>query len=279
VAGLRVDGWPEVVLAGTVLAVLLSCAEWIDPEDRNGPRAGARAPAGRRHVAWFAVYLTYAPMAAVMTTWAAAAVVAHDPVQRSVARLPAGARIGGAIVIADLIAYWFHRSMHRVPALWRVHRVHHEATDVRWWSTFRFHPVDGALAHAVPILGAAACGFGAGPLSVYIALVFAVTVFAHADVWMPGGWARRVVVLPAFHRSHHEVDRDDLNYGLVLSVWDTIFGTASHEVNAGARRFGSARQRSTANPIASDARFATQLTANAAAGSARRCRQTSAASR
>jgi sterol desaturase/sphingolipid hydroxylase (fatty acid hydroxylase superfamily) len=166
--------------------------------------------------------------------------------------------------------------MHARPSLWGVHATHHTAADVRWWTTFRFHPVDGALQHAVPLLVAAALGFGPTALSGYVAVVFVVTVFAHADVWVPTRIVARVVAVPAFHRTHHEVGRDNVNYGLVLPIWDWLFGTGDFNSRAGVREFP---QRKTASPIASEVILATPLMSSAANGSESRRRHTSSASR
>lgn len=263
------------VFAAALLAFLLSAAEWVDPEARDSVRVARRASGV--DLAWFAVYLSYAPLTAIGTVAAIAVVAPHGLLHAVIAPAPIAVQLAGAIVVADLGAYWLHRAMHAVPVMWRVHRIHHGTTNVRWWTTFRFHPVDGAASHAFPLLIAALCGFGPSALSGYVALLFVVTVFAHADVWIPGRAAARVVALPSFHRTHHEIDRDDTNFAVVLPVWDTIFGTAAPVARTG-RRFGT-DQCNTASPMASDATFATQLTSNAGAASARPPRQTRTASR
>jgi sterol desaturase/sphingolipid hydroxylase (fatty acid hydroxylase superfamily) len=219
-----------VALVGTVvgaclLAVLLTAAEWSNPEDREPqprPRRGTRAD-----LAWFFVYLAYAPITALGVSAAVSTISRHGLARGAIDRVPWAIQLVFALVVAELCAYWLHRAMHRIPRLWRMHAVHHGATDLRWWSTFRFHPVDGVFAHAVPLLVAAACGFGPPVVAGYLAIVFVVTMFAHADVWIPGRLLTRVVAVPAFHRRHHEVGRDDTNFALVLPIVDRIFGTWS----------------------------------------------------
>lgn len=266
------------VAGAALLAGLLSATEWIDPEDREFHRPRTRG--SRVDVVWFVVYLAYAPLTGLAAMALASNLARHGVTRSIIERQPWSIRVVGAVLVAELAAYWVHRAMHSVPGLWRVHSVHHGATDLHWWSTFRFHPVDGALAHAVPLLVAAACGFGPDVLAVYLGMVFVVTVFAHADVWIPSTVLDRLVVLPRFHRTHHEAGRDDANFALVLPGFDALFGTARH--STGSRRFGidrTADQRRRARPIASDARLATQLSASAPRGSARRRRQTRTASR
>jgi sterol desaturase/sphingolipid hydroxylase (fatty acid hydroxylase superfamily) len=46
---------------------------------------------------------------------------------------------------SDFVGYWIHRAMHRVPALWRFHKLHHEATELSWLDAWRQHPVDSVI--------------------------------------------------------------------------------------------------------------------------------------
>jgi len=214
-----------VAIGGTALALLLTLAEWVDPEGRDPqprPRRGTRADIG-----WFLVYVAYAPVTAtVVATWVAG-VSRHGVFRTSIERAPVMVQFALGVAVAEACAYWLHRAMHRVPVLWRIHAVHHGAPDVRWWTTFRFHPVDGVLAHAAPLLVIAACGFGPSVIAGYLAVVFVVTILAHADVWIPGRLLTCAVALPAFHRRHHAVGHDDVNFALVLPIIDRLFGTWS----------------------------------------------------
>jgi sterol desaturase/sphingolipid hydroxylase (fatty acid hydroxylase superfamily) len=266
------------VAGAVLLAALLSAAEWINPEDREFGRRRDRGSRG--DVIWFVVYLAYAPLTGLATMAFVSGVARHGIARSIAARQPWSVRVAGAVLVAELAAYWLHRAMHASPRLWRLHSVHHGATDLHWWSTFRFHPVDGATAHAVPLLVAAACGFGPDVVVVYLGVVFVVSAFAHADVWIPSTLLDRLVVAPRFHRTHHETGCDNANFALVLPVYDHLFRTAAH--TTGKRRFGTdpaIDQRSRARPIASDERFATQLSASAPRGSEWRRRQTRTASR
>lgn len=262
-------GLVGVGVGAALLALVLSAAEWVNPEALAEPRSRRRVTAG--DFGWFVVYVGYAPLTAAAVMALVAVVAAHGPGHVVVTHAPFWEQCAGAFAVADGCAYWLHRAMHSVPVLWRVHRVHHGATSVRWWTTFRFHPGDGVLAHAVPLTAAALCGFGPDALAVYLAFVFGVTLFAHADVWIPATGASRIIVLPRFHRAHHAVDHEHSNFALVLPVWDLVFGTAS---------FGTAeRQRRTASPIASEPTLATQLAASAPIAPARPPRHTRPASR
>ena len=46
------------------------------------------------------------------------------------------------LLAQTFIAYWVHRTMHRVPVLWRVHRVHHADSAVDVSTSLRNHPLE-----------------------------------------------------------------------------------------------------------------------------------------
>jgi sterol desaturase/sphingolipid hydroxylase (fatty acid hydroxylase superfamily) len=106
----------------------------------------------------------------------------------------------------------------------------------------RFHPVNALLDLSVPYFVAAALGVGTGAIAATASIVAIVTLFAHADVHVPGRWLDRVVVTPRYHRTHHELGELATNVALVLPLLDALFGTRArprphdlsrHEVDHG----------------------------------------------
>jgi sterol desaturase/sphingolipid hydroxylase (fatty acid hydroxylase superfamily) len=184
-----------------------------------------------------AVYLLHAPLLGSVMATMVETVSAWTPARAVVARLPFVGQVAMVVLIAELVAYWVHRLQHTVPVLWRVHSVHHSSDTLRWWSAFRFHPLDTVVARGVPLLAVALCGSTPPVVATYLVIVVVVTVFAHADIGVPAPGLSRIVVVPAFHRSHHERGRESTNFALVLPLCDVAFGTASFAV--GARTFGS----------------------------------------
>jgi sterol desaturase/sphingolipid hydroxylase (fatty acid hydroxylase superfamily) len=223
--------------------VLLSAVEWLDPADQ----VRAKWPGRRELVAdvcWAAVYLASAPLLGWMLGAVVPSLAVHAPAAEVCRHLPFVVQLAISVLAADLVAYGVHRLAHRSPALWRLHRVHHSSATLRWWSTFRFHPLESALAHIVPLTVVTLAGAPRSTVGVYLAAVFVVTVLAHADVFVPRSALDRVVVLPAFHRVHHQPDAATTNFGLVLPIWDQLFGTA---------------HRNTATPAISDTVLTTAL--------------------
>ena len=139
-----------------------------------------------------------------------------------------------AILLLDLVAqYGIHYALHKVPALWRLHIVHHSDTHVDVTSGTRHHPLDFLARELAALVVVVVTGM---PLAYYL-LYRLVTVFftywTHANVRLPG-WLERplsyVFVTPHMHKVHHHhtLPHTDTNFGNMLSVWDRLFGTLGH---------------------------------------------------
>jgi sterol desaturase/sphingolipid hydroxylase (fatty acid hydroxylase superfamily) len=134
------------------------------------------------------------------------------------------------LVALDLVSYAWHRANHRVPLLWRLHRVHHSDPSFTVSTALRFHP--GELLLALPVRLMAVVVLGA-PVSAVLAFEVVFTfanLVEHGDIAVPRRIERRLsrlIVVPALHRRHHArrlPDRDS-NFGTIFIVWDRLFGT------------------------------------------------------
>jgi sterol desaturase/sphingolipid hydroxylase (fatty acid hydroxylase superfamily) len=143
---------------------------------------------------------------------------------------PEPIEVASAVLALDLVIYVQHRVLHRVPWLWRAHRVHH--SDVAFDVTLgvRFHPLEAVLSEAVKFVAIAV--LGAAPLAVLLFELVLQTgaLFAHADCALPGrleAALRWWIVTPSLHRVHHSIipDETDSNFGFSLVWWDRLFGT------------------------------------------------------
>lgn len=144
--------------------------------------------------------------------------------------LPATVAVIAGVVLLDLWKYWEHRLIHAIPLLWRLHRVHHTDVEIDFTSSERHHPLELAL--GIVALFPVVYALGVPPLAVVIySLVAALVVVAsHANIRVaqPVDRAlRSLVVTPAFHLIHHSAEKRETNsnYGLILTVWDRIFGS------------------------------------------------------
>lgn len=129
----------------------------------------------------------------------------------------------------DMLNYWLHRWSHSNRFLWAFHQVHHSQKDLTALTQFRFHLVDQMM-HQVVMYIPLLLVFGV-PVGfwtpVVLAIQFAETL-QHADLRWHYGPFRRLLVSPVFHSVHHSTDpgRYDHNFGMTLSIWDFLFGTA-----------------------------------------------------
>ena len=135
-----------------------------------------------------------------------------------------------AVLIFDFAIWLQHLITHKVPVLWRFHRVHHADRDIDVSTAIRFHPVEIALSMLLKIglvylLGPPALG-----VILFEIVLNGTAMFNHANMRLPLGLdalLRKLMVTPDMHRVHHSIHRreHDANYGFALSVWDRLFGT------------------------------------------------------
>jgi sterol desaturase/sphingolipid hydroxylase (fatty acid hydroxylase superfamily)/2-polyprenyl-3-methyl-5-hydroxy-6-metoxy-1,4-benzoquinol methylase len=145
-----------------------------------------------------------------------------------------------SVLVLDLAIYGQHLVFHRVPFLWRFHRVHHADHDVDVTTGLRFHPVEIALSLGWKLLLVVALGAAPAAVLVFEVLLNATSMFSHANVSLPSGLDRAMrllLVTPDMHRIHHSVERAEhsSNFGFNLSWWDRVLGTYVVEPAAGRR--------------------------------------------
>jgi sterol desaturase/sphingolipid hydroxylase (fatty acid hydroxylase superfamily) len=148
----------------------------------------------------------------------------------NVLSLPVWIEFVAAILILDFAIWLQHLITHKVPLLWRLHRVHHADVDMDVTTAIRFHPVEIGLSMLLKIGLVYALGPAALAVVVFEIILNGTAMFNHSNLRLPlwlDAIVRRVLVTPDMHRVHHSVHRSehDSNYGFSLSIWDQMFGT------------------------------------------------------
>jgi sterol desaturase/sphingolipid hydroxylase (fatty acid hydroxylase superfamily) len=143
---------------------------------------------------------------------------------------PSGLETAAAIVVLDLAIWGQHVATHKVPALWRLHQVHHADVDIDVTTAIRFHPAEIAVSMVWKIVCVLALGASLWAVVLFEIILNAGAMFSHANISLPLGLdrvLRTLIVTPDMHRVHHSVIRREhsSNYGFNLSVWDRLFGT------------------------------------------------------
>lgn len=155
---------------------------------------------------------------------------------------PLWARLVLYLVIADFGAYWMHRFVHLRP-FWRIHRWHHLPVRLYWLAGTRSSILQQTLFNlpyifASPLLDVSPWWIASG-----LFIMTAVTnSWMHMNVRWQLGWLDWLIVTPRSHEIHHSTQPEHYrsNYGVLLSVWDRIFGTftSPRQVDASALQFG-----------------------------------------
>jgi sterol desaturase/sphingolipid hydroxylase (fatty acid hydroxylase superfamily) len=143
-----------------------------------------------------------------------------------------------AVVVLDLTIYLQHVLFHAVPALWRLHRMHHADLEIDVTTGARFHPIEILLSMAIKLGVVAALGAPAAAVLIFEVLLNATSMFNHGNVRLPQGLdrvLRWLVVTPDMHRVHHSIvpRETNSNFGFNLPWWDRLFGTYRAQPQAG----------------------------------------------
>ena len=143
-----------------------------------------------------------------------------------------------AILILDLAIWAQHLITHKVPFLWRLHRVHHADIDMDVTTAIRFHPLEIFLSMLLKIGLVYVLGPTAWAVILFEILLNGTAMFNHSNIALPkpvDRALRMILVTPDMHLVHHTKNRaeHDSNYGFALSIWDRIFGTYIAEPEKG----------------------------------------------
>ena len=144
------------------------------------------------------------------------------------------------LLLADLGFYAVHRLFHSVPALWRIHQIHHSIEEMDWLAAARVHPVDQILTKGASLLPCFALGFSEWAIAAFALAYHWHSLLLHSNVRLSFGPLDWLIASPNFHHWHHCRDREawDRNFAGQLSLWDHLFGTAFLPKGRTAERFG-----------------------------------------
>ena len=152
--------------------------------------------------------------------------------------LPAALAIVVSAIALDLLIYLQHVMFHAVPALWRLHRMHHADLDIDVTTGARFHPIEIVLSMLIKLAAVVVLGAPAVAVVIFEVLLNATAMFNHANLRLPEGvdrFLRLVVVTPDMHRVHHSIvpAETNSNFGFNLPWWDRLLGTYRAQPAAG----------------------------------------------
>jgi sterol desaturase/sphingolipid hydroxylase (fatty acid hydroxylase superfamily) len=136
-----------------------------------------------------------------------------------------------SLLIFDFFYYWWHRSQHRYPALWAIHKLHHLDEAINATTDVRHHwleDIGRIAAITIPI----AILFNLSPEAGGTVGFFFVawTIFFHANLRLQLGPLSWLINCPQVHRIHHSrlSEHFDRNFAAYFPIWDVLFGTYFH---------------------------------------------------
>lgn len=140
--------------------------------------------------------------------------------------------------VLDFAVWLEHVASHKIPLLWRIHRMHHADQGFDATTALRFHPFE--IVFSMFWKAGVVVAVGAPVLSVLIfeIVLNGASMFNHANINIPrrvDRFLRLFVVTPDMHRVHHSSERveTDSNYGFNFPFWDRLFATYRNQPRLG----------------------------------------------
>ena len=135
-----------------------------------------------------------------------------------------------SLLLFDLAIYLQHVMFHAVPALWRLHRMHHADLEFDVTTGLRFHPLEILISMGIKLGLVAVFGPPAVAVLVFEVLLNGTSMFNHSNIRLPlrvDRFLRLIVVTPDMHRVHHSIlpTETNSNFGFNLPWWDRLMGT------------------------------------------------------
>jgi sterol desaturase/sphingolipid hydroxylase (fatty acid hydroxylase superfamily) len=133
-------------------------------------------------------------------------------------------------VVADFVQWNVHRLLHRVPTLWEYHKLHHSVEEMGFAAHLRFHWMETIVYKTAQYIPLAMIGFGLDDFFLVHLFTIAIGHLNHANLRISYGPLKYVLNSPTMHIWHHAKKLPEgtygVNFGLTLSIWDYLFGTA-----------------------------------------------------
>lgn len=148
------------------------------------------------------------------------------------------------LFVDDFLQYWYHRSAHEYPFLWKLHRSHHQAEEMGFFVSYRNAFLYYVLMPNIWWIGIFTFLGGAKAVALGLILKQLIIISSHSRVSYDKFFYRhqwfhpfisvweRIFITPAFHHAHHGKSKSDgisdpnSNFGNMFSIWDQLFGTA-----------------------------------------------------
>lgn len=135
-----------------------------------------------------------------------------------------------SLLLLDALIYGQHVMMHKIPLLWRLHRMHHTELGLDVTSAVRFHPIEIIFSMLIKMTFVLVMGIPVVAIIFFEITLNGLALFNHSNIKLPRAierFLRKLFITPEIHWIHHSeiVNETNSNYGFNLVIWDKIFGT------------------------------------------------------
>lgn len=150
----------------------------------------------------------------------------------NIASLPVWIQLLVLFIVSDFIQWNVHRWLHKYPWLWRFHKVHHSVKEMGFAAHLRYHWMETIVYKSALYIPLAMIGFGISDFIIVHIITIAIGHLNHSNVPFDYGKVFKYVFNnPKMHIWHHAKElptnhRHGMNFGISLSLWDYLFGTA-----------------------------------------------------
>ena len=135
-------------------------------------------------------------------------------------------------LINDFIQWCVHNALHRIPFLWRFHKVHHSVEEMGFAAHLRYHFMETFIYKSVQYIFLSwLFNFDLRYAFILHAFTIAIGHFNHANINIKYGFLKYILNNPQMHIWHHAKElpkqfSSGMNFGITLSIWDYLFKTA-----------------------------------------------------
>ena len=169
---------------------------------------------------------------------------ANTDLQLFLQNLPIVAQVIIIILCADFVLYWSHRLFHETPKLWPIHAVHHSVEHMDWLAGSRNHIVQTIIDRSLAMVPLYLLGPDKAALDIYVTFAALQAVIVHANVNIPFGPLKYLIVTPQYHHWHHSTDKPaiDTNYAVHTPLYDRLFGTYHMPTEHWPEKYGTTKR-------------------------------------
>jgi sterol desaturase/sphingolipid hydroxylase (fatty acid hydroxylase superfamily) len=146
-------------------------------------------------------------------------------------------------IILDFVQWFTHVLLHKYPALWKFHKVHHSVKEMGFAAHLRYHWMENVFYKPLKTFGVMILG-GFEPEQAYIVhfITIAIGHLNHANIKITWGPLKYIFNNPVMHLYHHAYTLPEgkfgVNYGISLSLWDYLFKTSYVPEDSGTIEIG-----------------------------------------